>query len=415
MSQASPDDEHDRMQAAQIAGIEAILAQLPDDHVEVPFLQARLHAGRGDIDAAQRVLAAGIYRNFPVIAADRVLLEKALAALFLGRCFDLMSSLIAATHGQHILVDASDPQPDINLASVVRWQVAGDGATAFRFHDAIFRHGFMETLVQRWVSVLRLFLPHLQARDIPSGEVMLNLEDRGVLPGLAFCDNRPEFFLIPDATFAGLDGYAEVKRHFVDHGVPWEQRRPVAFWRGATTGWHTAAGTPVADWRELPRIKLCALAQAPVARELLDAAITGVVQIDDPQAAAEIERCGYLRPYAPNTDVQNYKFNIDIDGNTNSWPGLFSKLCAGSPVLKVQSAGGFRQWYYERLTPWENFVPVQADMSDLIEKVAWLACHDEIACQIGRNGAQLAYAMTVQSEALAVGPTIRAAFRWAGG
>jgi len=58
---------------------------------------------------------------------------------------------------------------------------------------------------------------------------------------------------------------------------------------------------------------------------------------------------------------------------------------------------------------------VQADMSDLIEKVAWLACHDEIACQIGRNGAQLAYAMTVQSEALAVGPTIRAAFRWAGG
>ena len=54
-----------------------------------------------------------------------------------------------------------------------------------------------------------------------------------------------------------------------------------------------------------------------------------------------------MRPYVPMTDFNKYKYQIDIDGNTNAWPGLFQKLLTGSPVLKVASPYGFRQWLYE--------------------------------------------------------------------
>jgi hypothetical protein len=58
---------------------------------------------------------------------------------------------------------------------------------------------------------------------------------------------------------------------------------------------------------------------------------------------------------------------IDIDGNANSWDGLFWKLLSNSVVLKVESNNS--QWYYSQLKPWHHFVPVKADLSDLVEKV----------------------------------------------
>ena len=89
---------------------------------------------------------------------------------------------------------------------------------------------------------------------------------------------------------------------------------------------------------------------------------------------------------------------MDIDGNSNAWSALFQKLLSGSVVLKVDSSSNFRQWYYDELIPWKNFVPIKSDMSDLIEKVHWLLDHDDEARQIGENGAKLAYQLTYERE-----------------
>ena len=62
-----------------------------------------------------------------------------------------------------------------------------------------------------------------------------------------------------------------------------------------------------------------------------------------------------------------HAWQIDIDGNVNSW-GLLWKLLSGSCVLRVQSPR--RQWFHHRLQPWEHLVPVQADLSDLDGKLA---------------------------------------------
>ena len=103
------------------------------------------------------------------------------------------------------------------------------------------------------------------------------------------------------------------------------------------------------------------------------------------------------------------------EGNTNSWPGLFQKLLTGSPVLKVTSASGHRQWYYDRLKPWVNFVPVASDMSDLIEKVRWLQAHDDAARAIGDHGRTLARSLDYEGELKSASRTIEAALRYFAG
>lgn len=118
-----------------------------------------------------------------------------------------------------------------------------------------------------------------------------------------------------------------------------------------------------------------------------------------------------LRPGVPAADHSHWRRQIDIDGITNGWPGLFQRLASGSPVLKVASAGGWRQWYYDRLVPWGNFVPVASDLSDLLDKADWLARHDEEAHAIGRSGAALARSLTWNEVMREAAPVVAAADR----
>ena len=67
-------------------------------------------------------------------------------------------------------------------------------------------------------------------------------------------------------------------------------------------------------------------------------------------------------------------------------------------MLKVASQLGYRQWYYDRIKPWEHFVPVQGDMTDLAEKVDWVRNHDREAEEIARRGQSLARSMTLEGE-----------------
>jgi hypothetical protein len=118
-----------------------------------------------------------------------------------------------------------------------------------------------------------------------------------------------------------------------------------------------------------------------------------------------------MRPHVPFLNYQNYRYQIDIDGNTNAWSGLFRRLLTGCPVLKVTSLAGFEQWYYDRLKPWVNMVPVAADMTDLPEKILWLRANDDCAQKIGEAGRALAEALTDEREIAHAAPVIASAIR----
>ena len=93
-----------------------------------------------------------------------------------------------------------------------------------------------------------------------------------------------------------------------------------------------------------------------------------------------------MRAYIPDHTLAFFRYHIDIDGASNAWRSLFLKLLSGSPVVKVESAWGFRQWYYDRLVPWVNYVPVRSDLADFIEAVEWIKAHDDEAQKIGQAG-----------------------------
>lgn len=56
--------------------------------------------------------------------------------------------------------------------------------------------------------------------------------------------------------------------------------------------------------------------------------------------------------------------------------------------MKQQSP--YYEHFYSKLQPFEHFVPIKRDLSDLPEKIIWAREHDEEAHQIARNARNFA-------------------------
>jgi hypothetical protein len=138
-------------------------------------------------------------------------------------------------------------------------------------------------------------------------------------------------------------------------------------------------------------------------------------QFRNPAEAEEVREAGLFKGFVPWQDWSKYKFLIEIDGNCNSWSNLFQRLLTGSPVLRVESSRGLRQWFYDELVPWRNYVPIAPDMSDLMAKISWLAQNDAIAQRVGQNGLALAERLTYDREVKRSASVISAAFRYFNG
>jgi hypothetical protein len=371
---------------------------------------AKIHATANDLAAARACLG----RVFSIFGPpDEAMWEEYVWAAFVCRQMDLAAWLIRERFGA---------APDFSFSlggdttrswpiNAFKYRIIERFSGACEIHQSMYENRHTEFLIHRLLAMLPLLASYAVHDEVQCGTVVLNIGDVGSLPGLAFCENRDEFFLVPDNYFVESQGYRALREHHERNPVAWEDRQPVAFWRGATTG---LAQDAKLGWRSLPRVRLCEMAQADQTG-MFDVGLSRVAVVPGDPAGDEISASGLIRPYVPSTEFQNYKYQIDIDGHSNSWPGLFQKLLTGSTVLKVASAAGFRQWYYDRLRPWVNFVPVAADMSDLAGIVMWLRNHDDAAREIGARGQALALGMDYPGELQRAGRTIGAALRYFAG
>ena len=228
--------------------------------------------------------------------------------------------------------------------------------------------------------------------------VVVDLSDGDVIadgpPRLAFASNRPDVRPIPDPDFVSSGGYRRLLATLVD--VPWPDRRQIALWRGATTGILDPGETIEA----LPRVRLVRLSRQVGMAGRLDAgfhAISDTERLDAPARAA-LE--ALMRPFVPGPRYGEWRYQVDVDGFSNAWSGFFARLVSGSPVLKVASRHGFRQWYYDRLSPDGNVAMVAADLSDFVDRLEWLRRHDDAARAIGAAGQALARSLTWRQEVL---------------
>jgi hypothetical protein len=306
---------------------------------------------------------------------------------------DLASEVLGASHGLRVGVSLGTAGRRPAPAQVVDCTVAGPEEIGFALPVATFGAPGFLTRMSRWLACVPLFARCARLPGGPSGQVRLQLIDGAFRPGLGFCARTDAVTLIPDPDFMRAEGYRSLREHLDRAPVPWGERRPVALWRGAANG----QIAPGEDWLSLPRIRLCGFMDGPDAA-LFDLGITSnTLPAHDPGRAL-LPGSGLMRPAIEATAFQAWRYQIDIDGFTNAWSGLFQKLLTGSTVLKVASEGGWRQWYYDRLVPWTHFVPVRADMADLAEKVAWLVAHDDEARRIGEAGRALAVGLTLEAE-----------------
>ena len=233
-----------------------------------------------------------------------------------------------------------------------------------------------------------------------AGSFVFEIGDNATLGEVAFNSPHPDACLIWDYDFAASDGHRDYRELCATEWISWEQREPKIFWRGSSTG-HRLYPPPAegeADsLRWLPRLALCKACTDPEIANFCDAGISQLRQMPEPHLQARVRDAGLIRDPVPREDFLKFRGAFDIDGNANAWSGLFCSLLGGSCVLKISSAGRYRQWYYDRLIPWQNFVPIQSDLADLRDAVSWFANHDANAAGIAAAGRELANEMTTRS------------------
>jgi hypothetical protein len=216
------------------------------------------------------------------------------------------------------------------------------------------------------------------------GNVSDGEESRGGV--IAFSSNSLDAILIPDAFFYQTQGYASYRAASQSWQTGWAARDDTIVWRGTTTGRGriSSAGMTSDDTSLLQRTRMCLILREA---QGADAAFTGVAQSVEPERnRRDLQQAGILAGYVDQMTWLVRKFALDIDGNTNAWSNLFTRLLAGCCVIKIASPFGFRQWYYDELKPWQHFVPVRADLSDLLEKIDWCRMHDAECAQIAAAG-----------------------------
>lgn len=183
--------------------------------------------------------------------------------------------------------------------------------------------------------------------------------------------------LIPNVDFARTYGHAH-RRRKIDRALrPWAERIPKAVWRGSSTGVDHGGGNP--------RLQLCRAGLT--LQEIADFRIGRLLQTEAHSPAAVAVAEGLVGNFLPPEEQTNYRWLVSIDGNAGEWEGMFWKLYSGSPVLMVASQ--WEQWYTSLLKPWEHFIPVAADLSDLEERLHWCRAHDEESRQIGERARSL--------------------------
>uniref|UniRef100_A0A8C7WU26 Protein O-glucosyltransferase 2 n=1 Tax=Oryzias sinensis TaxID=183150 RepID=A0A8C7WU26_9TELE len=145
-------------------------------------------------------------------------------------------------------------------------------------------------------------------------------------------------------------------------GPAWPEKNATAFWRGRDSR------------RE--RLELVKLSRAHP--DLIDAAFTNFFFFKHDESLY-----GPLVKHVSFFDFFKYKYQINIDGTVAAYR-LPYLLAGDSVVFKVDSA--YYEHFYKQLRAWEHYVPVRADLGDLLEKIQWARDHDsEVRIEITKK------------------------------
>lgn len=160
---------------------------------------------------------------------------------------------------------------------------------------------------------------------------------------------------------------------------PWETKEEMAIWRGTTTGGEFNEE----NWGEFPRSKLVLLSKQFPGQ--INARFNNVCQANGKlQEVLQME--GMMGATISVGDHLNYKYLLDVDGNSCGYSRCFWGLLSNSVLFKQESEN--MQWYYGAIEPYKHYIPITHDFSDLFEKIEWAKAHDREVEQIAEEATE---------------------------
>lgn len=198
---------------------------------------------------------------------------------------------------------------------------------------------------------------------------------------------------LPDSHFFRDFGYAATDAFAANQAQDWDDRSGDIIWRGAPNGMGIFSLDPalIDNAGVLQRLRMTSKCK--------DLGVDFRFLYDRKQPFCDVlQTAGLIGDRIDRHDWGGMKYAIDIDGFSNAWCNFMQRLKLGCCVLKVDSQFGFYQWYYDKLKPWDHFVPIKADMTDLAQQIEWVKSNPARAKVIAAQGQAVAKTLTFESE-----------------
>jgi len=144
----------------------------------------------------------------------------------------------------------------------------------------------------------------------------------------------------------------------------WEKRKPIAFWRGSCSG----GGMESARCRTVGKL---------IDYEHADVKCLSRYGWDHGKNIPD----NYFGNEVHYTEYEKYKFVLIIDGNVIASSHMWSFAIGAVPILISNGTC----WFSKFLKPYENYIPINYDLSNLKETIDWLLKNDDKAKQIAEN------------------------------
>ena len=169
--------------------------------------------------------------------------------------------------------------------------------------------------------------------------------------------------------------------------IKWEDKKPIAVFRGSSTG----SGVTIDTNQRLKIAYISSLNKIDKTDNLpfIDAGITKWnVRLKKLMNQTELKTIDVdklnlkLFPTLTYEEICGYKYIIHIDGHVSAFR-LSSEFSMNSVLLIVES--DWKIWYSDLLKPYEHYVPVKKDLSDIIDQVKWCKNNDDKCKQIVEN------------------------------
>lgn len=174
--------------------------------------------------------------------------------------------------------------------------------------------------------------------------------------------------------------------------IPWKDKKRTAVFRGASTGCGVTIQTN-------PRLKLAYIGanynkdeEKGEDEPLLDVGITKwnlrPRKVKDSKYLQSIDVAHMnkegikLVNFLSMKEQSQYRYIINVDGHVSAFR-LSIELGMGSVILLVESK--WKMWYTDMLIPYEHYVPVNSDLSNLIKQIEWCRDNDAKCQEIANN------------------------------